>query len=245
MTGSDNWINERYFENRDMRPLFVEEIAIHPDYQGRGIGSFVIEQREIERHRLHRQLFAGCLFFGLLLTIFGPVSTQSLTLVGAALIIGAGFGMIFGIVTYAINRRRRDFTSTHQVIASNYQIIIDPELTATIEKTRARFQRLRPDPAFSDRLEGELMNAFALSQGGTAALPRVPAPPSNGRHAPSTRSRWMPVVSDAHANRRGLAVQLGMIALLLLTLIGGFVVFSSRTEHPAVLHQATPVSTPR
>lgn len=44
--GSDNWINERYFENRDMRPLFVEEIAIHPDFQGRGIGSFVIEQLE-------------------------------------------------------------------------------------------------------------------------------------------------------------------------------------------------------
>ncbi len=44
--GSDNWINERYFENRNMRPLFVEEIAIHPDYQGRGIGGFVIEQLE-------------------------------------------------------------------------------------------------------------------------------------------------------------------------------------------------------
>lgn len=44
--GSDNWINERYFESRDMRPLFVEEIAIHPDFQGRGIGSFVIEQLE-------------------------------------------------------------------------------------------------------------------------------------------------------------------------------------------------------
>src|SRR5690606_34700828 len=44
--GADNWINERYFESRDMRPLFVEEIAIHPDYQGRGIGSFVIEQLE-------------------------------------------------------------------------------------------------------------------------------------------------------------------------------------------------------
>ena len=49
---------------------------------------------------------------------------------GAALLIGAGFGMIFGIVSYAINRRRRDFTSTHQVIASNYQIVIAPELTA-------------------------------------------------------------------------------------------------------------------
>ncbi len=42
--GSDNWINPRYFEKRDMRPLFVEEIAVHPDMNGRGVGSFVLEQ---------------------------------------------------------------------------------------------------------------------------------------------------------------------------------------------------------
>ena len=51
-------------------------------------------------------------------------------LVGAALLIGAGFGAIFGVVSYAITRRNRDFTSTHQVVASNYQIISDPEVTA-------------------------------------------------------------------------------------------------------------------
>jgi ribosomal protein S18 acetylase RimI-like enzyme len=45
-TGPDNWINERYFENREMRPLFVEEIAVHPDFQGRGVGSFMLEQLE-------------------------------------------------------------------------------------------------------------------------------------------------------------------------------------------------------
>ena len=42
----DNWINERYFEKREMRPLFVEELAVHPDYQGRGVGSFMLEQLE-------------------------------------------------------------------------------------------------------------------------------------------------------------------------------------------------------
>ena len=70
------------------------------------------------------------LFFGLVFTIFQPPTPQSLSVMGAALLIGAGFGIIFGIVSYAINRRRRDFTSTHQVIASNYQIVIAPELTA-------------------------------------------------------------------------------------------------------------------
>lgn len=42
--GDDNWINPRYFDNRDMRPMFIEELATHPDYQGRGVGSFMIEQ---------------------------------------------------------------------------------------------------------------------------------------------------------------------------------------------------------
>lgn len=44
--GSDSWINVRYFENRDMRPLFVEELAVHPRFQGTGVGSFVLEQVE-------------------------------------------------------------------------------------------------------------------------------------------------------------------------------------------------------
>jgi ribosomal protein S18 acetylase RimI-like enzyme len=44
ITGSDNWMNERYFQKRDMRPLFVEELAVHPDYHGRGIGAFILEQ---------------------------------------------------------------------------------------------------------------------------------------------------------------------------------------------------------
>jgi len=42
--GSDNWINPRYFEKRDMRPLFVDELAVHPNMHGRGVGSFVLEQ---------------------------------------------------------------------------------------------------------------------------------------------------------------------------------------------------------
>src|SRR4051794_6826825 len=42
--GSDNWFNPRYFEKRDMRPLFVDELAVHPEMNGRGVGSFVLEQ---------------------------------------------------------------------------------------------------------------------------------------------------------------------------------------------------------
>jgi len=44
VTGSDNWINPRYFEKRDMRPLFLDELAVHPEWHGRGVGSFAMEQ---------------------------------------------------------------------------------------------------------------------------------------------------------------------------------------------------------
>ncbi|MEO6200889.1 MAG: general stress protein [Cryobacterium sp.] len=69
------------------------------------------------------------LFFGVLFFIIAP-SGASLPFVAAALLIGAGFGMFFGLVSYSLNRRRRDFTSTMQVIASNYQVIIDPALVS-------------------------------------------------------------------------------------------------------------------
>ena len=44
VTGSDNWINPRYFEKREMNPLFVDELAVHPEWHGKGVGSFVLEQ---------------------------------------------------------------------------------------------------------------------------------------------------------------------------------------------------------
>jgi hypothetical protein len=70
------------------------------------------------------------LFLGLLFFIFAP-SGASLGILGAAVLIGAGFGMIFSVVTYSVNRRRRDFTSNIQVLARRYAIIItDPSHVA-------------------------------------------------------------------------------------------------------------------
>ena len=54
IAGADSWMNHRYFAKRGMRPLFVEEIAVHPDYHGMGIGSFMFEQIE------HAARLRGC-----------------------------------------------------------------------------------------------------------------------------------------------------------------------------------------
>lgn len=94
-------------------------------------------------------------FLGLLLFIFSP---DALGILGAAILIGAGFGMIFSVVSYSLNRRRRDFTSVMQVLATRYAIIGDPEHVA-----RAR-------------------NVLGVTD---AAVPAPPAPPAAPVQAPA------------------------------------------------------------
>lgn len=71
------------------------------------------------------------IFFGIVLTLFSP-SAGGLIL--AAAIIGAAFGMLYGIVSFAITKRQRDFTSVHQVLATNYQIVVNPQLTGQAQR---------------------------------------------------------------------------------------------------------------
>ncbi|MET1018818.1 MAG: general stress protein [Microterricola sp.] len=80
------------------------------------------------------------IFLGLILFIFSP-SGESTPMIFAALLIGAGFGMLFGLVNYSIKRKRRDFSSVMQVIAVSYTVLAPGELVH-----RAR-NLLRGEPA--------------------------------------------------------------------------------------------------
>ncbi|WP_241095374.1 MULTISPECIES: general stress protein [unclassified Leucobacter] len=68
------------------------------------------------------------LFFGLILFIFQPDNTAIAGVFIAALAMGAGFGMLFGVLSYALNRNRRDFSSVMQLVATRYDLITEPEL---------------------------------------------------------------------------------------------------------------------
>lgn len=68
------------------------------------------------------------LFLGLLLFIFQPDNAGIAGVFLAAIAIGAGFGMLFGVLSYAMNRNRRDFSSVMQMVASRYDLITSSEL---------------------------------------------------------------------------------------------------------------------
>jgi hypothetical protein len=64
------------------------------------------------------------LFVGVLLSLFGS-GTESVLF--AAVMFGSGFGMLFGVISYAFTGGRRDFTSTSQIVASEYEVWCLPE----------------------------------------------------------------------------------------------------------------------
>ncbi|RGE23822.1 hypothetical protein D1J51_02060 [Leucobacter sp. wl10] len=68
------------------------------------------------------------LFLGLLLFIFQPDNAAILGVFVSAVVIGAGFGMLFGVLSYAMNRNRRDFSSVMQMVATRYDLVTEPEL---------------------------------------------------------------------------------------------------------------------
>ncbi|MFZ7088300.1 general stress protein [Curtobacterium sp. RRHDQ10] len=72
------------------------------------------------------------LFFGIVLTLFSR-GTSGVTIFAAA-VIGAAFGMLYGVVSFSITKRQRDFTSVHQVLATNYQIVVDPQLSGRAQQ---------------------------------------------------------------------------------------------------------------
>ncbi|MCC3277796.1 ECF transporter S component [Arthrobacter sp. zg-Y40] len=65
------------------------------------------------------------LFVGLALMLFGG-SAAAISLI-PSMALGAVFWLLFGVLAYALQRGRRDFTSTSQVIATSYDVIVAPE----------------------------------------------------------------------------------------------------------------------
>ena len=65
------------------------------------------------------------LFVGLALMLFGG-SEAGISLI-PSMALGAVFWVLFGVLAYALQRGRRDFTSTSQVIATSYDVIVAPE----------------------------------------------------------------------------------------------------------------------
>ncbi len=66
------------------------------------------------------------LFVGLLLSLFAS-GEQALLPIVPAMAIGAAFGILFSVISYALAGGKRDFTSSSQIVAGSYSILCAAE----------------------------------------------------------------------------------------------------------------------
>jgi hypothetical protein len=83
------------------------------------------------------------LFVGLVLSLFATGGSV-LGPVFGTLVIGAGFGMLLGVISYAFTGGRRDFTSSSQIVASSYQLLCAAEHAG---RAGALLQRMPAGPS--------------------------------------------------------------------------------------------------
>ncbi|PJJ56691.1 hypothetical protein CLV56_0902 [Mumia flava] len=79
-------------------------------------------------------------WFGLLLGLIVGIFAEPgnwFQIVLSAMLIGLGFGLVWGLVGYAFTRGQRDFTSVAQVIASRYELLVEHRMLAEAQKTLA------------------------------------------------------------------------------------------------------------
>ncbi|MEN5074353.1 general stress protein [Isoptericola cucumis] len=121
-------------------------------------------------------------FVGLLLSLFGGTGSSSVLFVGIAL--GAGFGLLFSVLSYAFTGGRRDFTSSSQIVASTYAI-----LCATEQASEARSMLTQSPGGLGKARRGTTVGATEAApvQPGAPAAPPTGAAPA----APRTPDpRW-------------------------------------------------------
>lgn len=81
------------------------------------------------------------LFIGVMLSFFDSNSGASggpYLNVMTAVLMGAAFWMLFAIIGYAAQRGKRDFTSTNQVLASSYDVIVTPDVAMDARRLLAQ-----------------------------------------------------------------------------------------------------------
>ena len=125
------------------------------------------------------------LFVGILLSMFS--STGSTPTLFAAILIGGAFGLLFSVITYSFTGGKRDFTSTSQIVATQYAL-----LRAGEQAHKARNLLREVGGVTSGWPAAPPLPASAPSDP-TATYP-VPGAPSAPPAAPTTPSHGQPFV---------------------------------------------------
>ncbi|GAB2865307.1 YflT domain-containing protein [Nocardioides pacificus] len=84
------------------------------------------------------------LFVGLIFSIFGEDGVLRVVL--STTLVGALFGLIWGLIGYAATRGKRDFSSVSTVVATRYEVLVEHKHAAAARDLLARLPGALPNP---------------------------------------------------------------------------------------------------
>lgn len=134
------------------------------------------------------------LFVGIMLSFFS--TTDGAFSIMTSVLMGAAFFMLFGIVTYAMQRGKRDFTSTSQVVATNYDVVVSFEAANEARRLLHQLPMTQHDATASAGTAG-------FTQRDYQHQPYQPGQPGQEGHAPQRPAGW----SDPYGQRNPAAGQ--------------------------------------
>jgi len=136
------------------------------------------------------------LLIGLILLLLAPPEAGLLAIL-PAILIGAAFGLVLSLVSYAATRGRRDFTSVSQIVASRYALFCAQEQVGAVREVLGRD---------ADAARGLSRPGWGASgQPAQVRVPQSPAPgaaASEGDAAPAPARVSGPTYSEMVARQR-------------------------------------------
>ncbi|MGO1318911.1 MAG: general stress protein [Galactobacter sp.] len=141
------------------------------------------------------------LFFALLLMLFTPSDEVSGLSMIAAVLMGAVLFMLMSVISYAMQRGKRDFSSTRQVLPSTWDVVVDRSVAGQAQQLASRLP-MRPAQAASTSGWGapvQMPPQPGPSQGLSPAQGPGPAQPGTGvpQETPATGDVEQPSVPSA------------------------------------------------
>ena len=86
------------------------------------------------------------LLLGLFVSLFVEADSGSSQLIFMGLLYGAAFGIIFGLISYAFTRGRRDFVSRQSLVAARYDVLCEAEVLNRARQILAGGRSVWPPP---------------------------------------------------------------------------------------------------
>jgi hypothetical protein len=127
-------------------------------------------------------------FLGMILSLLGGGEWVSALLV--SVLMGGAFWMLLATVTYAMQRGKRDFTSTNQIVATSYDVVAAPEVA---QRAQQVLQGLRG------------LQSLPRAAGPGAGHPQGPPPAPGQEPGPGRASRGAPWQRPLHGAPAGRA----------------------------------------